>query len=237
MLDEGGNEMIQKFHNYIKSNADYRNENSPAYKFRRKRMDVFESQFVKWFGEKGDIVRILDIGGTLSFWTLLDFKYIDRVHITLLNLEKVEIPDKLKDTFISISGDGTNLSQYKDGSFDLVFSNSVIEHVGDFEAQKRMLSEMKRLSNRRYMQTPNRYFPIEPHYGFPLFQFFPMKMKMYLLQHYNIRCRKAESTQEAYKIASEVRLLGKRELKKLLPSEHIEKEKVFGLTKSFYIFF
>lgn len=168
---------------------------------------------------------------------MLKFKYLDRVHITLLNLEKKEIPGKWKDTFKSVSGDATDLKEYPDNFFELAFSNSVIEHVGDFEEQKKMIMEMKRVSKYRYLQTPNKYFPIEPHYGFPLFQFFPMKLRMYMVLHYNMRYKKAQSREEAYQIVSEIRLLNKKELRKLFPNETINKECVFGMTKSYYIFF
>lgn len=41
--------MIQKFHNFIKRAVNFEDKNSPAYKFRRKRMDAFEKQFEEWF--------------------------------------------------------------------------------------------------------------------------------------------------------------------------------------------
>lgn len=176
--------MIQKLNNYLKRLVNFEDKNSPAYQFRRRRMKVFEEQFAEWFGEykKDYNVNILDVGGTLKFWTVLEFKYLDRVHITLLNLDEREIPDKWKNTFQSVSGDATNMKEYPDNFFELCFSNSVIEHVGSFEDQKKMILEMKRISKHRYLQTPNKYFPVEPHYGFPLFQFFPMKLRMYMIR-------------------------------------------------------
>lgn len=230
--------MIQKFNNYLKRIVDFENCNSPAYQFRRRRMEAFERQFEEWFGDrKGHDITILDVGGTLEFWTVLEFKYLDRVHITLLNLEEKEIPDRWKSIFQSVSGDATNLKEYADNSFELAFSNSVVEHVGGFEDQRNMVLEMKRVSKHRYIQTPNKYFPIEPHYGFPLFQFFPMKLKEYMVMHYNMRYKRAENSEEAYRIASEIRLLCKKELRRLFPNEEIHKERIWGMTKSFFIFF
>ena len=60
---------------------------------------------------------------------------------------------------------------FKDKSFDAVFSNSVIEHVGTFEDQKMMANEVIRVTNFYFIQTPNLYFPIEPHFLVPFFQF------------------------------------------------------------------
>lgn len=236
MIEEDKN-MIQKFNNYLKKLVDYRDKSSPAYRFRRKRMEIFEHRFAEWFDKVDGTITILDVGGTLNFWTVLDFKYLDRVHITLLNLDEKTVPPDMADRFQSVSGDATNMKEYADNSFDLVFSNSVIEHVGDFENQKKMIAEMKRISKHRYLQTPNRYFPIEPHYGFPLFQFFPMKLKIYMVMHYNMRYKRAENKEEAYRIASEIRLLNKTELRKLFPYEAIYRERIFGITKSFYVFF
>ncbi len=185
----------------------------------------------------GKTVEILDIGGTLAFWTVLDFKYLDQVHITLLNLEEVPIEERWQKVFKSVAGDAADLSGYTDNSFDLAFSNSVIEHVGDYDRQERMVSEMSRVARHRYIQTPNKYFPIEPHYGFPLFQFFPLWLKMYMVQHYDMRYKKAENEKEAYEIAGEIRLLSIGELRRLFPRTHIYCEKICGFTKSFYVFF
>ncbi len=50
---------------------------------------------------------------------------------------------------------------YPDGSFDLVFSNSVID-VGDLHAQRQFANKMLRVGKRVYCQTLNRWFPVEP---------------------------------------------------------------------------
>lgn len=47
------NDMIQKFNNYLKGLVDYKDKNSPAYRFRMQRMQVFERQFLVWFGTGG----------------------------------------------------------------------------------------------------------------------------------------------------------------------------------------
>jgi SAM-dependent methyltransferase len=52
---------------------------------------------------------------------------------------------------------------FPDGSFDLVLSNAVIEHVGDKEDQERFVREHSRVAQRYVITTPNRYFPVESH--------------------------------------------------------------------------
>ena len=52
---------------------------------------------------------------------------------------------------------------FEDKEFDWVFSNAVIEHVGDDDAQLHFLNEMMRVSRNVFFTTPNKYFPIESH--------------------------------------------------------------------------
>src|SRR3954449_3086576 len=70
---------------------------------------------------------------------------------------------------IVVRGDATRMP-FDDGEFDVAFSNSVIEHVPP-ELQSSFAAEVARVAKRYFVQTPNRYFPIEPHYQLPLFQF------------------------------------------------------------------
>ncbi len=62
---------------------------------------------------------------------------------------------------------------FPDKSFDLVWSNAVLEHVGNFERQKLFLQEIKRVGRRAFITTPNRNFPIEIHTRTPLLHFLP----------------------------------------------------------------
>ncbi|WP_038025785.1 methyltransferase domain-containing protein [Synechococcus sp. PCC 7336] len=52
---------------------------------------------------------------------------------------------------------------FADKEFDWVFSNAVIEHVGDDRSQLLFLNEMMRVSKNVFFTTPNKYFPIESH--------------------------------------------------------------------------
>lgn len=110
-------------------------------------------------------VRVLDIGGTQAFWEIGGLAEDQGIHLTLLNLTK-ESSTRLN--FVSMLGDGRDLSAFEDGSFDVVFSNSVIEHLGQHEDQRRMAREIQRVGKRYFIQTPNKSFPIEPHFLFPL---------------------------------------------------------------------
>jgi len=56
---------------------------------------------------------------------------------------------------------------FDDRQFDWVFSNAVIEHVGDDDAQLKFLNEMLRVGKNVFFTTPNKFFPVETHTHVP----------------------------------------------------------------------
>lgn len=71
---------------------------------------------------------------------------------------------------------------FKDGQFDVVISNHVIEHVGD---HKRHISEIFRVlkdGGTCYLATPNRIFPYEVHYKLFLLHWLPNRIFIALLK-------------------------------------------------------
>ncbi len=178
-------------------------------------------------------IRILDVGGKEIFWERLNVHHDDTVKITLLNLTAVETKFR---NFTSIVGDGRNMPEFRNGEFDVVFSNSVIEHVGNYEDQKRMAKELRRVGKRFFLQTPNYYFPFEPHFLFPCFQFFPVWFKVFMIRHFNLGwCDRLPDRNQAIQAVHSVRLLKKRELKELFPGATIHKERIGGLVYSFIV--
>lgn len=210
----------------LKKLADNREQGSLAVQFRKKRFAFFYALL----SSLKRPVHILDIGGTEDYWKMMELDTSDQVYITLLNLTEtdVQLPNVK-----SVSGDARNLKA-EDSSFDVVFSNSVIEHVGSYEDQLRMAEEVRRIGKCYFVQTPNKYFPLEPHFLFPLFQFLPMKIRVLLLQNFNLGwLKKTPDVVKAKAIVESIRLLTKREFVALFPRAHIYEEKIFGITKSF----
>jgi SAM-dependent methyltransferase len=123
-----------------------------------------------------------------------------------------------------IEGDATAMP-FADREFPLAFSNSVIEHVGDWKAQQRFADEVRRVADRYFVQTPNKWFPIEPHYQLPLMQFAPPAMERWMRSRRDIGWVAKNSTPE-------IRLLSARELRQLFPDAIIYRERLGGLTKS-----
>ena len=62
---------------------------------------------------------------------------------------------------------------FADAEFDIVFSNAVVEHVGDAERQRAFVAEACRVGTRVFIATPNRWFPVEHHTGVPLLHYLP----------------------------------------------------------------
>jgi ubiquinone/menaquinone biosynthesis C-methylase UbiE len=120
-------------------------------------------------------------------------------------------------------GDGTRL-EFADHEFPVVFSSSTIEHVPK-ELQPTFAAEIRRVGGRYFVQTPNRYFPIEPHYQFPFFQFLPRRLQRAINGRFSLGWREKGHWEE-------VNLLSARQLRRLFPDAEIHRERVAGLTKS-----
>jgi 2-polyprenyl-3-methyl-5-hydroxy-6-metoxy-1,4-benzoquinol methylase len=206
--------------------ADSRDPNSLAARFRRKRFAFFMELITRVHRP----MRILDVGGTQSFWQSASFTSPGDVNMTLLNVskEQTSLPN-----FTSVVGDARRM-EFEEQSFDVVFSNSVIEHVGTYDDQASMAREIRRVGKRYFVQTPNKYFPIEPHFVFPAFQFLPLGLRIWLLRHMTLGSYKKVSDYETAKSQVEnVQLLSRRELQALFPTAKLQTETFCGLAKSF----
>jgi SAM-dependent methyltransferase len=113
---------------------------------------------------------------------------------------------------------------FRDREFDVAFSNSVIEHVPP-EDQQRFADEVRRVSARYFVQTPNKWFPIEPHYQLPLFQFLPRRVRKWLNGRFALGWQPRGHWEE-------ITLLSARDLSRLFPDARIVRERMLGLTKS-----
>jgi len=103
-----------------------------------------------------------------------------------------------------VSGDACALP-FADQTFDVVFSNAVIEHVGGEEEQRRFVAEALRVGRRAFITTPNRWFPVEVHTRLPLVHWLPD----------SVSHRAYDLVRKPW--AKENRLLGPAELRALFP--------------------
>jgi SAM-dependent methyltransferase len=202
--------------------------NSIGAKFRNKRQKDFEAFFYQVFsGDK--IFRVLDLGGTDDFWKNSSILTQPNVEITLLNLH---LESTNHSNIKTVVGDATQMPQFEEGIFDLVFSNSVIEHLYNFENQQKMASEIMRVGKYFFIQTPNRYFPIEAHYALPFAQFLPKSFTFFLLTKTKLSRLKSWKPEDARQYLDEITLLNEKEMRELFPGASIYQEKVLGLVKS-----
>lgn len=170
--------------------------------------------------------RVLDVGGTPFNWELSPV----RPRVTLLNIEQPNYETPADMTYVQ--GDGCAL-HFADGAFDVVYSNSVIEHVGTFDRQRRFAAESARVGRSYYVQTPNRWFPVEPHLITPFFHFLPRRWQIPLVRNFSLWGlvnRPDRATRAWY---DDVRLITKNELRTLFPDARIISERVVGLAKSY----
>lgn len=194
-------------------------------RFRPARAKLIAESFPLLFDEKA---RVLDVGGGAYPWEELKPK----AHITCVNLGKPHsVPNGCNWEFLE--GDGTKLA-FHDASFDLVFSNSVIEHVGGFNEQKMFAAEMLRVGKKVYFQTPNKWFPIEPHLIGAFIHLLPFCAARKLVRYFTIwglinKPRQAEIDG----FLSSINLLTKSEVKSLFPGCNLISERFLGLSKSF----
>jgi hypothetical protein len=223
---------------------------SLAWQLRRKRFTIFK----QWLDQFPRPLNILDVGGTPHFWQSMNFENPHDIHITLLNLEAYPVHSSM---FTSLAGDATDLYRFKNDEFDIVFSNSVIEHVGDDWQQWKMAHEIARVGKAYFVQTPNILFPIEAHFYFPFFQFMPLHARAFVLYYFDLTGGGIQRTIQAWKTrlcfqkfqrgpqeswercmerVKSVRLLGKAKFRKLFPDGLLYKEKSFGLTKSYILY-
>jgi hypothetical protein len=198
---------------------------------RSRRFEAF-AQIVDAMPERKDRpVRILDIGGTNSFWEQRGWTERKDVEIVLINLDAER---RLYENIEPRAGDATNLSEFADGSFDIVFSNSVIEHLQTYDRQAAMAREVRRLAPRYWVQTPNFWFPVEPHFLTPAWHWLPVKVRVALLQRRRWGWRgPCPDPVEADELVREVRLMRGRELERLFADATLQPERIGPLTKSF----
>jgi Methyltransferase domain len=176
-------------------------------------------------------VRILDVGGTVSFWEQRGWAGRDDVEIVLVNLEAEESGYANLD---SRAGDATDLSELADQSFDIVFSNSVIEHLQTYENQVAMAREVRRLAPMYWVQTPNFWFPVEPHFLTPGWHYLPVRVRVALLRRRRWGWRgPCPDPAEAASLVREIRLMRGSELERVFPDSELRREKIGPLVKSF----
>jgi hypothetical protein len=217
--------------------ADTADPNSLSTKFRQKR-DIRLRNLISDIAAASGRVRILDVGGSVEYWRRvgLDFLRQHGADVTVLNVTTTELKAEGADAklFTAIVGDACDLSGTPDGGFDLVHSNSVIEHVGDWNRMKQFAAETRRVGRNYYVQTPYFWFPVEPHYyRAPMIHWLPRPLRARLLVQFPITYSgRVKSLDAAFGVLDNTQLIDRRQMEILFPDGNIERERLAGLTKS-----
>jgi ubiquinone/menaquinone biosynthesis C-methylase UbiE len=177
--------------------------------------------------------RVLDVGGTPDCWRWLPV--LPRV--VFLNTPRAKEEVGATEW---VAGDG-RLLPFADRAFDIVFSNSVIEHVGDAESQRRFADEVIRVGRAYWVQTPNRWFPVEQHLLTPFVHWLPARWQRTLVPRFTVWGLIARATPDRRQFylehyLNEVKLLDEGELRELFPAARIIRERFCGWTKSLVAF-
>ncbi len=192
-------------------------------------MDMIEEVHI----ERGP-VRVIDVGGSDSYWRIIPSDFLERndVSIVVVNLPGTCMPVD-HGRFEFVQGDGCNLEMVDDLSFDIAHSNSVIEHVGEWERMVDLASEISRVAQRYFVQTPNYWFPVEPHFMTPFFHWLPRWQRIWLVRHFSLGQWPRRSTKDdAIAAVDSARLLSRRKLRILFGDAEIVSERFLGLPKS-----
>ena len=207
---------------------NYGDPNSFAMRLRRRRSVHVKALIDRIYETKGSC-RILDLGGTARYWTIFDREYLRTRGCSILVIN-VKTQGESDDLFTYEDGDATDLSQYADGSFDLIHANSVVEHMGTWNRMEAFAREVRRLGDRYYIQTPNFWFPVEPHFRLPFIHWLPLTLGARMLM-WATKERKI-TVGQAIRWLEGNRTLDPAQVRCLFPDAVIKTERLFLMPKS-----
>ena len=223
--------------------TDHNNQNSIASKARGLRAKLFGLAVEKvYLSSSNDMegLSILDIGGTLEYWRMnaryLPANSVNSIEVVNLQhaAEVTELINGIE--FIAYQGNALDRNTLKQKTYDVVFSNSVIEHVGSLSDQKYFADNVNSLASYHFIQTPCETFPIEPHFYFPFFALLPLGLRSWLYRNFRLGWMGRERDWLKSRIlCEETRLLNKRELLSIFPESNMLSERLFFLVKSWMI--
>ena len=174
-------------------------------------------------------MRVLDLGGTVRTWTQSPVRPREVVIVNLA--EQPPAPGWI----VSHIGDACVLPEaVASERFDLVYCNSVIEHVGGHAQRSALAASVHVSAPRHWVQTPYRYFPIEPHWIFPAFQFLPVNCRALVTRTWRVGNRRTpwHAADAAVSSVLGVELLSKTEMHHYFPRSQLVGEHFAGMVKS-----
>lgn len=201
----------------------------------RARRSVLLGRLIRSLHAEHGRVDVIDVGGAASYWRVFSETFLEAhgVRVTLVGPELGGEGDGAG-RFRSVRGDGCDLRAFGPDAFHIAHANSVIEHVGDWERMVRFASELRRVGVVHYVQTPNFWFPIEPHYVAPFVHWLPEPLRIRLVRTFAIgHFPRANSVDQAVRAVESARLLDSTMMRALFPDSVLHTEWFLGFPKSF----
>lgn len=217
--------------------GDVTNPNSLSSRLRNRR-DVKVRALIDHVHGQRNQVEIIDVGGTFEYWKRLGVDYLRsrNASVVVTNLHEYELTDAGADSDVlrATVANGCDLGVYGNQSFDLAHSNSVIEHVGPWSNMRAFAAEIRRVGRAYYVQTPNFWCPIDPHYyRAPLIHWLPHPLRARIFNAFPVtHSGRIDGVGGAYEVIESTRLLDSRQLQYLFPDGSMSVEWAFGLPKS-----
>lgn len=207
--------------------ADPSRPGSLAHAARARRWEAL----LRRFPELPDM-RVLDLGGTPAAWKAAP---VQPASVVIVNLD-ADVPRPDVPPHVSmLKGDACDLpasAAAPGGRFDLVYSNSVLEHVGGHARRRQFAATVSAMADRHWIQTPYRYFPVEPHWLFPGMQWLPFQTRVAISQKWPFGHTRSPNRPQAEHDVAEVELLSATELRSYFPTSHLWYERFATLPKS-----
>ena len=141
--------------------------------------------------------KVLDLGvdgsSEQAYLHFFEFNYPYKENITAAGLEDPALFNTIYPKIEYVKLRRGEPLPFPDASFDMVFCNAVVEHVGNRVRQEEFLNEIFRVGKNAFVTTPNRWYPVEQHgvfwrghYQFgniPLVNYLPNTMRNRLAPH------------------------------------------------------
>lgn len=173
-------------------------------------------------------MSVIDLGGLAETWLRAPVRP-KHVHVLNPAAVPVAVPEWVEIT----RGNACALpDQVANRRYDLVFSNSVIEHVGGHERRLRFAEAVHLLAEAHWVQTPYRYFPVEPHWVLPGMQFLPTAVQVAVAHRWPLSHTPDADRLRATKSVLWTELLDRTQMRHYFPHSTLRPERLFGLTKS-----
>jgi hypothetical protein len=190
-------------------------------------------RFERAFRVRADTL-VLDIGGTRYNWSFV--RHRPRVVLVNISYDRLAAgrPERAnrEPGVWWVLADARRLP-FRDDSFDVAFSNSVIEHVGARDNQRLFADECRRVGRRYFVETPNRRFPVEPHLLTPFVHWLPRRLELRLLRNFTVwGWLTRPSPDRCEDFMDDVWLLDRREMARLFPDGRVNQDRLLGMGKA-----